>query len=701
MKKTKLFLVCCFYMVTNTMFCDTFTVDGITYKTLTTTTVQASSYETLPSVDITIPSQVKNKGKNYQVVKIGNDAFSKCVKLVSVTIEEGVTEIGNSAYHGCYNLKKVTLPEGLKTLGLSAFSNCDNLVSINLPSTLTEIGSNCFGVCRNLQSDMIVPSGVSKIESDTFSGCNRITKIRLPETITEIGEDAFRSCEELKDINIPPSVQIIGERAFQDCYKIKTITIPDGITQIESDLFSGCSSLKSVHIPTSVQSIGSWAFTGCSSLTSVSIPDNVLSINDFTFQGCTNLQSVNISSNSHMLTIGSCAFRYCSSLTSIYIPKGVDLVNDNSIQGCTSLASYNVHPQNNTYCAMDGVLFKKDKKTLLAYPPAKEGFQYVVPTGVVEIANNAFKNTKIETVSLPNTLKYIGEEAFYGSGLMYVTIPKNVEDIGNSAFAYCNKLDAVMVLNNTPPDIYGQTFIYSGDIMLFLDEANLNAYKNALYWRDFKWMVGFPTNELKEDLLYPTTIRVMDASYEYGDKRSSIQYKATGGYFEGVPQINDYAGEELIPQEYAIYIFKGTVSKKNLTLIDGTLTIKKAPLIVGVEDVTIAAGDAIPNFTLTYKGLKNNDVASSIFIQKPIVTTTATSKSPVGTYPVTVSGGMTFNYELSYTSGKLTITPSNEISDIPESDPTQSVYDLQGRRIEHVTEKGVYITTDGKKIYVK
>ena len=702
MKKTKLFILCCFYMVTNAMFGSIFTVDGIKYQTLTTTTVQISSYETLPSPDFTVSSTVRYKGQNYKVVKISWQAFHDCTTLASVTIEKGITEIDEYAFMDCENLMKVTLPEGLKTLKKNAFWSCDNLVSINLPSTLTEIGHACFAKCKNLQSDMIVPSGVNKIEGETFSGCNRITKISLPETITEIGSMAFQNCYELKDINIPSSVHNIGSRAFEDCHKIKTIIIPNGVvTQISSGLFNGCNSLKSVQIPASVNSIGGGAFSGCSSLTSVSIPDNVLSIGDGLFRNCTNLQSINISSNSQILTIGSSAFSGCSSLTSIYIPKGVDLVNDDSFEDCTSLSSYNVHPGNNTYTAVEGVLFKKDKKLLLAYPPAKENEQYVVPIGVEEIANNAFKNAKIRKVSLPNTLKNIGENAFYGTSLMYVTIPKNVEEIGNNAFSYCNNLDAVMVLNNIPPDIYSQTFKYSGDIMLFLDEANLNTYKNAFYWRDFKWMVGFPTNELKEDLLYPTTIRVMDASYEYGDKRSSIQYKATGGYFEGVPQINDYAGEELIPQEYAIYIFKGTVSKKNLTLIDGTLTIKKAPLIVGVEDVTIAAGDAIPNFTLTYKGLKNNDVASSIFIQKPIVTTTATSKSPVGTYPVTVSGGMTFNYELSYTSGKLTITPSNEISDIPESDPTQSVYDLQGRRIEHVTEKGVYITTDGKKIYVK
>ena len=701
MKKTKLFILCCFYMVTNAMFGSIFTVDGIKYQTLTTTTVQISSYETLPSPDFTVSSTVRYKGQNYKVVKISWQAFHDCTTLASVTIEKGITEIDEYAFMDCENLMKVTLPEGLKTLKKNAFWSCDNLVSINLPSTLTEIGHACFAKCKNLQSDMIVPSGVNKIEGETFSGCNRITKISLPETITEIGSMAFQNCYELKDINIPSSVHNIGSRAFEDCHKIKTIIIPNGVvTQISSGLFNGCNSLKSVQIPASVNSIGGGAFSGCSSLTSVSIPDNVLSIGDGLFRNCTNLQSINISSNSQILTIGSSAFSGCSSLTSIYIPKGVDLVNDDSFSACTSLSSYNVHPGNNTYTAVEGVLFKKDKKLLLAYPPAKENEQYVVPIGVEEIANNAFKNAKIRKVSLPNTLKNIGENAFYGTSLMYVTIPKNVEEIGNNAFSYCNNLDAVMVLNNIPPDIYSQTFKYSGDIMLFLDEANLNTYKNAFYWRDFKWIVGFPTRQLTEDLLQPTTIRILDVSCEYGDEHT-IQYKATGGYFEGEPQIIDYAGFELSVQEWPIYIYKGTISKKNLTLFGGTLTVTKAPLVVGVQNVTIVEGDPIPAFTLTYDGFKNNDIAIGAFTRMPVATTTATSISPAGTYPIIVSGGASNNYELCYTVGTLTITPSDGISDTSIENPSQHLYDLQGHRIEHLIKKGVYITEDGKKVYVQ
>ena len=107
---------------------------------------------------------------------------------------------------------------------------------------------------------------------------------------------------------------------------------------------------------------------------------------------------------------------------------------------------------------------------------------------------------------------------------------------------------------------------------------------------------------------------------------------------------------------YPIKVEKGTVTNEQVTYVDGTLTIGKAPLTVGVQNVTITEGDAIPTFTLTYSGFRNNDSETNTFTTKPTATTTATSASKPGTYPITVSGGVAQNYALTYTQGTLTIT---------------------------------------------
>jgi hypothetical protein len=89
-----------------------------------------------------------------------------------------------------------------------------------------------------------------------------------------------------------------------------------------------------------------------------------------------------------------------------------------------------VSPNNKKYCAVDGVLYSKDKKVLLAYPNAK-GPKYKVPNGVEEIANCAFKNTSIEHITASATLQRIGQNAFYGCCQLewIINIPKSIVEV--------------------------------------------------------------------------------------------------------------------------------------------------------------------------------------------------------------------------------------------------------------------------------
>ncbi len=85
-----------------------------------------------------------------------------------------------------------------------------------------------------------------------------------------------------------------------------------------------------------------------------------------------------------------------------------------------------------------------------------------------------------------------------------------------------------------------------------------------------------------------------------------------------------------------------------------TLNVAKAPLTIQVNDCERGEGDDNPEFTFTYSGFVNGDDASCLATQ-PTATTTATATSTVGTYPITVSGASSQNYEMTYVNGTLTV----------------------------------------------
>ena len=159
----------------------------------------------------------------------------------------------------------------------------------------------------------------------------------------------------------------------------------------------------------------------------------------------------------------------------------------------------------------------------------------------------------------------------------------------------------------------------------------------------------------QEHVEQPVTIAAENKSMTYGDDVPALTYTSTGAALSGTPTLSTTATKTSPVGSYPIKVEKGTVTNNNVTYVDGTLTITKAPLTVGVQNVTITEGDVIPTFTLTYSGFRNGDTENTAFTTKPVATTTAVALSKAGTYPITVSGGEAKNYALSYTQGTLTI----------------------------------------------
>lgn len=170
-----------------------------------------------------------------------------------------------------------------------------------------------------------------------------------------------------------------------------------------------------------VSAIGNSAFLFQSFITDLVIPEGVKSLDWYCFNTCENLETVTLPDSLEF--IDSWAFERCSKLKTISIPANVTRINGGAFAQNSSMMSITCDPANKNYVSVDGVLFTKDMKELVAYPGGIQG-GYTVPA----------------------TVNHIGDAAFYGAlGLDSVTILGNLDFIGFEAFAECSKLTDVAI----------------------------------------------------------------------------------------------------------------------------------------------------------------------------------------------------------------------------------------------------------------
>lgn len=89
--------------------------------------------------------------------------------------------------------------------------------------------------------------------------------------------------------------------------------------------------------------------------------------------------------------------------------------------------------------------------------------------------------------------------------------------------------------------------------------------------------------------------------------------------------------------------------------VQQSFNVNPAPLTVAANDKTIVLGSALPTLTASYNTFVNGDTASTALNTAPTCTTTATTSSPAGNYPITCSGAVAPNYSISYQPGTLSI----------------------------------------------
>jgi hypothetical protein len=410
-------------------------LDGVLFNKTKTVLVQTPGG--LPATTYSVPASVTT---------IGSDAF-QLTNLNSITIPPNVTTIGNGAFGGSQIASVVfSGTSTLATIGGYVFNGMPNLASITLPPSVTSIGTGAFS--GSGITSITIPPNVTTIGEQAFqySGLAFVT-FSGTSTLATIGSAAFQATQ-LTSITIPSSVTSIGFAAFNSAMSLASVVFSGTSTlaTIGAYAFSG-TSLTSITLPASVTTIGDRAFSGNRSLATMTVEatnPNYSSLDNVLFdKQKTSLINYSLSKTATTYSIPSSvtsieaeAFNGASFLTAITVPAGVLTIGARAFVGMGLMASFTVAEANPNFSSLNGVLFDKQKTSLINYPLSKTETSYSIPSSVTSIQAFAFNE---------------------GSSLTSVIIPAGVITIENYAFWNASRLN-VYFLGNAPATVSNDAF---------------------------------------------------------------------------------------------------------------------------------------------------------------------------------------------------------------------------------------------------
>ncbi len=473
----------------------------------------AFAMATLPAFEV--PARVKNLSR-------GIFAQAKLPEDFSFTLAENsqLTEIPEFAFFKS-TLTKFDVPKGIKVIGGGAFGESPSLASVTIPNTVEEIRAGYVNPSSEpcLPSDDLWGSGAI----GAFTSCKKLASITF-----EKGGTA-----ELKFVN---HVDDDDVGIFANCYALTSIEIPARVTSIPMNTFYmdswyGTSMMTSLTFEEGSQLtfIDDGAFSG-TAIVSVVVPDSVVAFGS---------ESI----GSDYSPYGP--FSRCEKLESITLPASMQAFDKGIIYNTPSLKELKFTGTSVIYAIEDGVIYNKDKTTLIYYFAGKTDAEFVVPEGVTDIAPYSFYhgtddyNQYLKKISLPASLKKIGNYAFsyakitditfaegcelesigsYAfsySDIMAIDIPDTLKEMGSQAFYNCKKLTTLdMPTGGKLERIEGNTFYGSAQLKSIVIPEGVTWIGYAAFYNCYAL----------ESVVLPDSLEAMDGSvFTYCNSLKSVK----------------------------------------------------------------------------------------------------------------------------------------------------------------------------------
>ena len=414
----------------------------------------------------------------YGLTRIGQYAFAITPSIKNVYIPETVTEIGSGAFGGLLGsgVSGINLPEGLTTLASSVLTGT-NLRTVTVPASVTFIDKDALGSNSKLTDVYILnpecafyadstPIFNSKTDGVyTFNGTihgyyNSTAQAfasKYGYKFEAINKD---SCGEFLKWSYDASTRTLTISGYGGMYDFTSVTQPwaayknqiekislsPNMTRIGNFAFYGLSKIEDVTVPASVESVGNYAFGVCSALNSVTFLNGSTAISNTKATVC----------NSETYQTGSgYKQNYYGCIYGAY---------DSAVKQYANNCGYNFRPIDTTKCGENlSCSYDESTNTLtvtgtggmyqfLTYLETPWSRYYydikkiVIGEGVTEIGQNAFMYTSALTeISLPSTLRTIGNSAFVDTALTSITLPEGLETIGGYAFEYADELTSLTI----------------------------------------------------------------------------------------------------------------------------------------------------------------------------------------------------------------------------------------------------------------